>query len=70
MNWVKVVLTLIPFIWGIGMIPFVNRVEPMILGLPFLGFWLASTTVVSFICLSIIYYKIDKPKGNNNQSAN
>ena len=52
---VKVILTLIPFIWTIGMIPFVNRVKPMVLGLPFLAFWLIAGIFVAFVCIYILY---------------
>jgi hypothetical protein len=52
---IRVLLTLIPFIWTIGMIPFVNRVKPLVLGLPFLAFWLVAGIFVAFLCLSILY---------------
>lgn len=55
MNPVKVLLTLIPFIWAIGMIPFVNRVKPLVLGLPFLAFWAVAGIFVAFLCLWGLY---------------
>ncbi len=55
MNPVKVILTLIPFVWTIGCLPFVNTVKPIVFGLPFLAFWLCCTIPISFICLSILY---------------
>jgi hypothetical protein len=55
MNPIKVLLILIPFIWTIGMIPFVNRVKPLVLGLPFLAFWLVAGIFVAFVCLTVIY---------------
>ncbi len=55
MNPIKVVLTLIPFAWIIGMIPFVNRVRPIVLGLPFLAFWLVAGIPVTFVCLLGLY---------------
>ncbi|MDF2572212.1 MAG: hypothetical protein K0R55_3816 [Sporomusa sp.] len=58
MNTLKIILTLIPFIWIVGMIPFVNRVHPIIMGLPFLAFWLVAGIFVTFTCLRFIY-KID-----------
>jgi len=58
MNILKIILTLIPFIWIIGIIPFVNKVHPIIMGLPFLAFWLTSGILVSFLCLLLIY-KLD-----------
>ena len=64
MNPTKVILTLIPFIWTIGMIPFVNSVKPIIMGLPFLAFWLIAGIIVAFICLKCIY-AIDSRKNND-----
>lgn len=55
MNWLKIILTLIPFIWSVGMVPFINQVHPIILGLPFLAFWLICGIFIAFICLQIIY---------------
>jgi uncharacterized membrane protein len=52
---VKIILTLIPFIWTIGMIPFVNRVKPMVMGLPFLAFWLVAGIIVAFLCIKALY---------------
>jgi hypothetical protein len=51
----KVVLTLIPFLWIVGMIPFVNRVKPLVLGLPFLAFWLVCGIPVTFFCIWRLY---------------
>ncbi len=59
MKALKVVLTLIPFVWAIGMVPFVNRVQPIVLGLPFLAFWMAAVIYVAFLCIAGLYY-IDK----------
>jgi hypothetical protein len=55
MKAIKVVLTLIPFIWIIGMIPVVNRVRPFVLGLPFLAFWLVAGIPVAFVCIWGLY---------------
>ncbi|MBP2628969.1 MAG: hypothetical protein H6Q68_3680 [Firmicutes bacterium] len=52
---IKVILTLIPFIWTIGMIPFVNRVHPIVMGLPFLAFWLIAGVFVAFFCIKALY---------------
>ena len=57
----KFVLTIIPFIWSIGMIPFVNRAQPHIFGLPFLAAWLSCGIIVAFICLGIMYH-LDRDK--------
>ncbi len=61
MNLIRVILTLFPFLWIAGMIPFVNRVKPIVFGLPFLAFWLVAGIPVTFICLSILY-KIDSKR--------
>lgn len=55
MSPIKILLTLIPFVWTIGMIPFVNRVKPFVMGLPFLAFWLVAGIIVAFLCLSALY---------------
>lgn len=64
-NPVKVVLTLIPFVWTIVMLPFVNHVKPLVLGLPFVAFWLISGIFVAFLCIGALY-KIDS---KNNQDS-
>ncbi|WP_371381300.1 DUF3311 domain-containing protein [Sporomusa aerivorans] len=61
MDILKVILTLVPFVWIVGMIPFVNKVYPIICGLPFLAFWLFAGIFVAFGCLKIVY-KIDSRK--------
>lgn len=55
MNPVKVVLSLIPFIWTIGLLPLANRVKPFVLGLPFLAFWLVAGIIVAFLCIKALY---------------
>ena len=52
----KCALTILPFVWIIGMVPFINRVHPIIFGLPFLAFWLFSGNFVVFFCLKIIHH--------------
>lgn len=51
----KILLSAIPFIWVIGMLPFANRVHPMILGLPFIAAWTAAGCFVSAGCLYLLY---------------
>ncbi|WP_372341401.1 DUF3311 domain-containing protein [Streptomyces sp. CC224E] len=38
---------LVPFVLYIGALPFVNRVEPVVFGLPFLFVWLLGATLVT-----------------------
>ncbi len=55
MNYTRVILTLAPFIFSIGLIPLVNRVKPIVLGLPFLAFWLTLGIYVAFVCILLLY---------------
>jgi len=65
MKTLKVILTLIPFVWTIGMIPFVNKVYPLVLGLPFLAFWFVAGMFIAFVCLQTIYFIDSRPKINS-----
>ncbi|MFI5660748.1 DUF3311 domain-containing protein [Streptomyces sp. NPDC051684] len=38
---------LVPFVLYIGALPFVNRVEPVVFGLPFLFVWLLAATLLT-----------------------
>lgn len=38
---------LVPYVLYLGALPFVNRVRPVVLGLPFLFFWLLGATVLT-----------------------
>ncbi|MFE0175672.1 DUF3311 domain-containing protein [Streptomyces sp. NPDC059002] len=38
---------LLPFVLYIGVLPLVNRVRPVVFGLPFLFFWLLGATVLT-----------------------
>jgi len=64
MNPTKVIITLIPFIWSIGLLPLANRVKPFVFGLPFLAFWFIAGIVVVFLCISVLY-KMDTKNGKD-----
>ncbi|AKO93559.1 DUF3311 domain-containing protein [Priestia filamentosa] len=51
-------LSLVPFIAILGFLPFVNRIEPFVLGLPFNMFWMALWTALTSVILGIMY-KLD-----------
>ncbi|MFP7171113.1 DUF3311 domain-containing protein [Terribacillus sp. 7520-G] len=51
-------LTAIPFIGMLGFLPFANRVEPFVLSMPFVMFWVVLWTVLSSVIL-VIMYKLD-----------
>lgn len=48
-------LGLLPFVMLVLAIPFVNRVEPVIWGLPFLLFWIVVWVALTAVVLLIIY---------------
>lgn len=50
-----VFLTFVPFIGVLGFLPLVNRVEPYVLGMPFIMFWMVMWTVLSSLILAIMY---------------
>ncbi|MEB7771279.1 DUF3311 domain-containing protein [Kurthia gibsonii] len=57
MKYLKLLL-IIPFIGMAGCISFANRIEPYVLGLPFLLFWIVLWMILSSLILYIIY-KVD-----------
>ena len=48
-------LAVLPFIGILVGTPFVNRVEPYVLGMPFILFWLVMWVVLSSIIMAIVY---------------
>ncbi|MDR3671154.1 MAG: DUF3311 domain-containing protein [Holophaga sp.] len=64
MKLLKVLLTIIPFIWTIGAIPFVSRGKHLVFGLPLLMVWTIAGTLVAFVCLMALY-KIDTTHKKN-----
>jgi hypothetical protein len=48
-------LGILPFIMLVLAIPFVNTVEPVVLGLPFLLFWIVLWVLLTPICLFLVY---------------
>ncbi|WP_299088940.1 DUF3311 domain-containing protein [uncultured Metabacillus sp.] len=57
------ILVVLPFILMLGAIPFVNRIDPIILGLPFFHFWLFLGMVITPICTFVIY-RLQKSEGS------
>ena len=54
----------IPFITLVFALPLVNRIEPVILGFPFLLFWILSWVVLTPAILGLAYFcekKYNKP---------
>lgn len=48
-------LAVLPFIGILVGTPFVNRVEPYVLGMPFILFWIVMWVVLSSIIMAIVY---------------
>ncbi|MFP7732256.1 DUF3311 domain-containing protein [Priestia aryabhattai] len=49
------VLSLLPFIGILGFLPFVNKVTPFILGMPFFLFWIVMWVVLTSFIMAIVY---------------
>ncbi|WP_134700980.1 DUF3311 domain-containing protein [Ammoniphilus sp. YIM 78166] len=49
------ILTLLPFVGMLGLLPQVNKLEPFVLGLPFNMFWIVLWVVLTSVILAIIY---------------
>lgn len=62
-KFIRVILFVLPFVLMLGAIPFVNRIDPIIFGLPFLHFWLFLGMILTPIC-TLIIYRLDKWKGS------
>lgn len=61
------ILSFIPFIGILGLLPFVNRVTPFVLGMPFILFWIFIWIVFTSAIMAVIY-KIDPAnKGGESQ---
>lgn len=53
------VLGALPTLGMLGGIPFANRVQPMVLGIPFLFFWIAAWVVATSFIMWVIL-KLDR----------
>ncbi|MFC7392223.1 DUF3311 domain-containing protein [Scopulibacillus cellulosilyticus] len=51
-------LSFIPFIGMLGFLPLVNKVEPFVLGMPFIMFWIVLWVVLTSVTILIIF-KLD-----------
>ncbi|AXE96465.1 DUF3311 domain-containing protein [Paraburkholderia sp. 22099] len=49
------VLAALPFIGILLGVPFVNRVEPLMLGMPFVLAWIVMWVVLSSLIMAIVY---------------
>jgi Protein of unknown function (DUF3311) len=55
-RYARFALSLPPFIGMLVLIPWVNRTEPFVLGLPFLLFWVVLWVVLTSVCMTVVYF--------------
>ncbi len=62
-RYLRFALSLPPFIGMLVLIPWANRTEPFILGLPFLLFWVVLWVVLTAVCMTTVYFidPLNKP---------
>ena len=61
-RWWALLLGCVPFAALVGALPWVNRVEPMILGLPFLLFWIFAWVALTPVVLFAAYLIDRRPE--------
>ena len=49
-------LAALPFLGLLGGIAFVNRVEPFVLGMPFILFWVVMWVVLTSVIMAVVYF--------------
>jgi hypothetical protein len=67
---IALILGAIPFVTMVFALPLVNRIEPIILGLPFLLFWLLVWVVLTPLILYGAYHferKYNKPEDGEDE---
>jgi hypothetical protein len=60
-------LLLIPFIGMCVLLPMANRIEPYVLGMPFLLFWIVLWMLLSSLILLVVY-KLDPANQGGEES--
>ncbi len=51
----RFVLATLPFIGMLVLIPWANRTDPFVFGLPFLLFWVVICVVLTAACMTVVY---------------
>ncbi|MBV7504397.1 DUF3311 domain-containing protein [Bacillus sp. sid0103] len=62
-KFIKLLLIVLPLISQLAVLPFVNRIDPIVLGLPFLQFWLFLWIILTPLCTFGIY-QLQKSEGS------
>ncbi len=65
-RWLPLLIGAVPFVMLVFALPLVNRVEPMVLGLPFILFWIMLWIVLSPPLL-FLAYRIEKRIGASDE---
>lgn len=65
-RWLPLLIGAVPFVMLVFALPLVNRVEPMVLGLPFILFWIMLWIVLSPPLL-FLAYRIEKQTGASDE---
>lgn len=55
-QYLRFTLAVLPFIGMLVLIPWVNRTEPYVLGLPFLLFWIVAWVILTAACMTAVYW--------------
>ncbi len=60
----------VPFLLFVLAIPFANRIDPVVLGLPFLAFWVLMSVILSPLAIWLAsrgdpYFRADEPEGTD-----
>ena len=65
------VLAALPFIGILLGVPFVNRVEPLVLGMPFVLAWIVMWVVLSAAIMAVIYLldPANRPSASDNREV-
>lgn len=61
-------LAIVPAIGLLGGVPFANRVEPYVLGLPFLLFWILLWVLLTSAIMAVVY-ALDRAAGVGDAAA-
>ncbi len=52
------ILGALPFLGILGGVIFANRVEPFVLGMPFILFWIVLGVVLTLVIIAIVYQRL------------
>jgi hypothetical protein len=58
-------LAVIPPLGMLIGVPFANRVQTLVLGLPFLLFWIVAWVVLAAACMAVVYRLDHRPSGED-----